>query len=77
MTPEERQLLERTARMTEQNNTMLRHLYRSMIWGRIAQIVYWLLIVGIALGSYYVIQPYLGPLSQLINKVSQITGVKM
>lgn len=77
MTPEERQILERAAQMAEQNNKMLRHLYRSMIWGRVIQIVYWLLIIAIALGSYYVVQPYLGPLSQLINKVSQITGVKL
>ena len=77
MTSEERQILERVAQMAEQNNKMLRHLYRSMIWSRITQIVYWLIIIAIAFGTYYIVQPYLGPLSQLINKMSQITGVKL
>ncbi len=75
MTPEERQLLERVTRMAEQNNKMLRRLYHSMLWGRIMQIAYWLLIIGVAFGAYYVIQPYIGPVYSLLNKVSQVTNL--
>ena len=59
MTPEEKQLLVRTAELTEENNKILRGIRRS---GRIAnafRILYWALIIGSAVGAYYFIQPYI------------------
>jgi hypothetical protein len=59
MTPEERSLLERTHALAEENNKMLRSIKRS---GRIAVILralYWLIIIGISVGAFYFIQPYI------------------
>ncbi len=75
MTPEERQLLERVATLTERNYKMLRRLHSSMVWGRVLQIAYWVIIIGLAFGAYYVIQPYISPLYTLLNKMSQIANL--
>ena len=65
MTPEERQLLIQTHRMVEENNSLLRKMHRSALWGRIFHFLYWVVIIGLSVGAYYFIQPY----------VEQIQGV--
>ncbi len=62
MTPEERELLNRVAKMTEENNDMLHAIRRSMRWGTIMRTVYWVLIIGSAVGAFWIIQPYLDAL---------------
>lgn len=37
---------------------MLRTLYRAYQWGRVYKIVYWVLIIGLAAGAFYFVQPY-------------------
>jgi hypothetical protein len=59
MSPEEREMLEKSVALAEENNKMLHSLMRSMRWGRIARIVYWTLIIGSAVGAYYFVQPYI------------------
>lgn len=62
MTPEERELLQRSVKLAEDNNTMLRSIVRSMRTARIMSIVYWVFIIGSAVGAYYLIQPYVDAL---------------
>ena len=76
MNPEEHQILERLLHLEEQNHRILRSLHRSMVWGTIFQIIYWLFILGVAVGAYYFVRPYLGPFGQLLDKLSQVTGIK-
>ena len=64
MSPEERELLERTAELAKENNHMLHSIKRSMRFARIMSIVYWVFIIGSAVGAYYLIQPYLETVSQ-------------
>ncbi|MES3005108.1 MAG: hypothetical protein V4690_03305 [Patescibacteria group bacterium] len=59
MTPEERELLQRSVDLAEENNGMLRTIRRSMRIARIMSILYWVVIIGSAIGAYYFIQPYL------------------
>ncbi len=59
MTPEEKSLLERTYKMTEENNTILRKMRRASRISTIFRIVYWVVIIGLGLGTYYFLQPYL------------------
>jgi hypothetical protein len=75
MTPEEHQMLETSLRLAEQNNRMLKRLHRSMLFGRILSIIYWLFIFAVAFGVYYVIRPYLGPVGQLIDKAGEVANV--
>lgn len=59
MTPEERELLQRSVKLGEENNKMLRSLHRSMRISRIMSIIYWVFIIGSAVGAFYLIQPYI------------------
>jgi len=59
MTPEEREMLKRTLELSQENNKILHGIRRSMFWGRVTRIVYWVIIVGAAVGVYYYITPYI------------------
>jgi hypothetical protein len=69
MTPEERELIEETLAISKENNKILRSIRRSARLGFIMQICYWLIIVGISVGAYYFIQPYL---EQLVDTYSGV-----
>ena len=58
MTPEEKSLLERTYKMSEENNAILRKMRRSAKISSALRYVYWAIIVALSLGAYYFIQPY-------------------
>jgi hypothetical protein len=59
MQPEEKEMLKKTLELSQENNKMLHSIRRNMIIGRIVRIVYWVFIIGAAIGVYYYIQPYL------------------
>ncbi len=63
MTPEERELLRRSIALSEENNDILRGIQRSMRLSRIMSLVYWLFIIGSAIGAYYLVQPYIEAVS--------------
>ncbi|HEY4505443.1 MAG TPA: hypothetical protein VJG67_02020 [Candidatus Paceibacterota bacterium] len=63
MSPEEKKLLERCVALGEENNDMLRSMRRSMRLGRIMSLLYWVFIIGSAVGAYYLIQPYIEQIS--------------
>lgn len=69
MTPEERELLTKSIELSEENNKMLRSMRRSARLSSILRAVYWLIILGLAFGSYYVIKPYIDP---IINGYTEI-----
>ena len=58
MTPEEKSLLERTYKLSEENNTILKGLRRSNRFSLIMRLAYWALILILSFGAYYFIQPY-------------------
>jgi uncharacterized membrane protein len=59
MQPEEKEILKKTLELSQENNKMLHAIKRSMIWGRVFRIVYWVVILGAAVGIYYYIEPYI------------------
>ena len=59
MSPEERELFKRSIALAEENNDILRGIQRSMRFSRLMSILYWVFIIGSAIGAYYLIQPYL------------------
>lgn len=59
MEPEEKEMLKKTLELSQENNKMLRSIKRSMFWGRITRIAYWIIIIGAAIGIYYYIEPYI------------------
>ena len=72
MSPEEKKLLEETLALTKENNEMLRSMKRSMRFARMMTIIYWVLIIGSALGAYYFIQPYIDQLMGVYNGAGDV-----
>jgi len=59
MQPEEKEMLKKSLELSQDNNKMLHAIRRGMFWGRIMRIIYWVVIIGAAIGAYYYIEPYL------------------
>ena len=59
MDEQNKRLLEENLALAKENNQMLKKVLRSQKRGEIMKIVYWLLIIGIAFGAFYFVQPYL------------------
>ena len=64
MNEEEKQLLERVAVLSEENNHILRGIRRSHRWWFVWKIVYWAIIIGVSYGAYIYIQPYIDILTK-------------
>ncbi len=76
MTPEEKELLERVAELSEENNDILRSMRRSMKIARIMSIVYWVFIIGSAVGAFYLVQPYIdGIISAYGNATTNLNSI--
>ena len=59
MQPEEKEMLKKSLELSQENNKMLHSIRRGMFWGRTMRVVYWVVIIGAAIGVYYYIEPYL------------------
>lgn len=67
---EEKALLKRSLELSEENNKMLRSMSRSMKIQRIMSIIYWVFIIGSAVGAYYLIQPYIDAIMTAYKSVA-------
>ncbi len=68
-------------RLTRENHDMLRSIRSHQRWAAAMRIVYWLVIIGLAFGSWLVVEPYLQSLlntyasiEQGLNSVNAIQG---
>lgn len=71
MDSESKKLLEQTLELAEENNKMLHSLKRHMQVSRIVSIVYWVFIIGSALGAYYLVQPYVDQVIGVYNGATE------
>ena len=62
-------LLERNLKLTEENNKILRKMHRAALWKNFFSVLYWVFIVGTALGAYYFLQPYVGTLQGMLGSL--------
>ncbi|MFA6273200.1 MAG: hypothetical protein WC673_01780 [Candidatus Paceibacterota bacterium] len=69
MTDEEKEILERTYELAKDTNDKVSRLYRSHRWGRAIKIIYWVAIIGMSLGAYWLIQPYVDQLKEVYSGV--------
>lgn len=72
MDPESRKLLQETLELEKENNDMLRSMRRSLRIQRIMSILYWIFIIGSALGAYYFIQPYIEQLMGIYSGAGDV-----
>lgn len=71
MTPEEKSLLERTYKIVEDNNTILRGIRRANRISAGIRIFYWLVIIGATLGLFYYMQPYIDTMFDLVDEAQK------
>jgi len=67
MNPEERSLLERTYKLTEENNELLKSIRLSNRVSLVMRVIYWVIIISISLGAVYFIKPYVNFLSSTVS----------
>lgn len=65
MSPEETELLNKAVELSEDNNKMLHSMRRSQRIASFFRVIYWLFIIGSAVGAYYFIQPYVDQLMEV------------
>ena len=70
MDQESKQLLQNTLVLAEENNKMLHKIRGVQKRGTLWQVLKLIVIIGIALGSFYYIEPYLNKIMDLYNSVS-------
>ncbi|MBU0612264.1 hypothetical protein KKA39_00840 [Patescibacteria group bacterium] len=66
--PELRQLLQSTLNTVEENNKMLRHIRRSQKMASFVRFLYWIFIIGIAIGAFYFLQPYVDNITNFFKE---------
>jgi hypothetical protein len=76
MDEQNKHLLEENLALAKENNQMLKKVLRSQKRGEIMKVIYWLLIIGIALGAFYFVQPYLeNVISIYTNTAGVLEGI--
>jgi hypothetical protein len=58
MNPEEKQLLQKTYDLAEENNKILHKLKRANTRSVLFRWFYWIVIIGVSIGAFYFIEPY-------------------
>lgn len=62
--------------LTRENNTMLHKMRRSQRIANVVRIIYWIILIGAAIGAYYFIQPYIEGAQEIYSNVdSRFTAV--
>ncbi len=67
MDPESKKLLQDTFTLAEDNNKMLHTIRRGQKWTSFLRVVYWIIIIGVSIGAFYFLQPYVDQMKGLID----------
>lgn len=70
MDPESKRLLEEMFNLAQENNQMLRKIRSVQKWRAFWSWLKIAVIIGIALGSFYFLEPYLNKMKDLYNSIS-------
>ena len=68
---DERKTIEHLAELVEDNNRILHRLQRAKRWGTFFHFLYWVLILLLAAGSYYYLQPYIENLQKIFPQLER------
>ena len=67
MDQEERELLDTTFNLVKENNKMLHKIRRSQKVADLMRVLYWLVLLGIGIGAFYFIQPYVEQIQNFVG----------
>ena len=75
-----KRLLEENLKLSKENNVLLQKIHNIQRWAQITRVLYWLVIIGVSVGAFYFIKPFLGNITNLytggvsgINNIGDIT----
>jgi hypothetical protein len=74
MNPYEKELLEETRKLAQENNKILKSLRTAHRWSTFFSFFYWIIIIGVAAGAFYFLKPYTGALLSDFNNVKSVVG---
>ncbi len=69
MDPELKKMMRENLELSQENNKLLRKMHRSILWGRLFNIIYWLVIIGAMFGAYYMLQPFIDGLLKAYKEI--------
>ncbi|HEY9586379.1 MAG TPA: hypothetical protein VJJ27_01925 [Candidatus Paceibacterota bacterium] len=61
------QKLQRILDLSESSNSILRSIKRAMWLGRVMHVLYWLVIIGVSIGAFWYLKPYINQIEQLYS----------
>lgn len=70
-----KQLLKRNIEASEESLKILKKINRARVFGNIYTFFKWLIIIGISVGAYYYIEPYIGQLTGLLKQFQKLQNI--
>jgi len=67
-------LLKQIVKLTEENNKLLKKIHRAQVTGRVIKFLYWIVIIGVAVGAFYFIEPYFNQVLNVYDDIQGVTG---
>ncbi len=68
------EMLQKILDLAEDTNRKTRAMYRGYVWGSAWKVFYWMVIIGIGIGAFYYLQPYLNALKSVTRAFSSVTS---
>jgi hypothetical protein len=75
MEPSDQDVLQKTLKLSEENNRLLKGIQRRFRLMTTFTVVRWVIVALIALGAFYYIQPYLEKVIQIYGKINDTSGL--
>ena len=73
----EKDQLDKILELVEENNHILRSMRRSARVSSLISYLYWIIIIGSMIGTYYYVQPYIDQLLKVYQELnSSVKGIK-
>ncbi|HYC34698.1 MAG TPA: hypothetical protein VEC13_03110 [Candidatus Paceibacterota bacterium] len=63
--------IDETYELSLENNKMLRSIQKRARWSFLGRLVYWIIILGVAVGAFYYVKPYVEDLIKVYDSIRQ------
>jgi len=67
--------LQKNLEVSQESLKILKKINRARIIGNIFSFLKWMIIIGVSIGIYYYIQPYLGKLTDLLKQLQEMQNI--
>lgn len=70
-----KKLLQKNLEVSEESLKILKKINRAAVMGRVFRFFKWLIIIGISVGAFYYIEPYIGQLTDLLKQLQKLQNI--